>query len=67
MSAIAWRIQARPHLELPTWPRFCPVSLTCTFIIVSYMVLQWLYHTSLYSKISIKCGLHLTLLKKYLK
>jgi hypothetical protein len=26
MSVIAWRRQARPHLELKTQPWFCPVS-----------------------------------------
>jgi hypothetical protein len=28
MCTIAWPIQAWPSLELKTWPRFCPVSLS---------------------------------------
>jgi hypothetical protein len=28
MSVIAWNTQARQHLELKTWPRFCPVGLS---------------------------------------
>jgi hypothetical protein len=31
-SVIAWYRQARPHLELKTWPRFCPVSLSFSVI-----------------------------------
>ncbi len=33
MSAIAWHIQARPCLELKSWPRFCPVGLRFVHVV----------------------------------
>jgi hypothetical protein len=32
MSAIAWHKQAAPHLELKTWPRLSPVSLSLSMV-----------------------------------
>ncbi len=45
MSVIAWNTQAPQHLELKTWPRFCPVRLslsqmeTSETLCASYMLI----------------------------
>ncbi len=37
MSAIARHALARPHLELKTWTRFCPVCLSVTMVRVFFV------------------------------
>ncbi len=38
MSVIAWHVQAHPHLELKTQPRFHPVSLRLSMDLQAWLV-----------------------------